>query len=341
MAMLEVNNLKTHFKTSDGVVKAVDGVSFSLEPGETMGIVGESGSGKSVTALSLMQLNATPPGYYPEGEVFFEGRDLLRTPERQMQKIRGDDLAMIFQDPMTSLNPVFTVGNQIAEAVRIHQQVGRSEARKRAVQALADVGIPNPEKRVEEYPHQYSGGMRQRAMIAMALSCNPKVLIADEPTTALDVTIQAQILELMADLRERYGTAIIMITHDLGVVSQIADKVMVMYAGRSVEQGTTDDVFYDQKMPYTWSLLRSLPRLDTAGETQLLPIRGQPPSLINLPRGCNFSPRCPFVKDECLEVDPALEEKKPGHHAACILSNEELEQKKRSFDEELGVEEAG
>lgn len=341
MTLLEVNNLKTHFGTSDGVVKAVDGVSFSLEPGETLGIVGESGSGKSVTALSLMQLNATPPGYYPEGEVLLEGRDLLRTPERQMQKIRGDDVSMIFQDPMTSLNPVFTVGDQISEAVRIHQQVGKAEARKRAIQALDDVGIPSPGKRVDEYPHQYSGGMRQRAMIAMALSCNPKVLIADEPTTALDVTIQAQILELMSDLRERYGTAIVMITHDLGVVSQIADKVMVMYAGRSVEQGVTEDIFYDQKMPYTWALLRSLPRLDTAGDTRLLPIRGQPPSLIHLPKGCNFSPRCPLVREECLEVDPALEEKKPGHYAACILPAEELDRRKRSLDEELGVEEAG
>ena len=337
MAMLEVNNLKTHFKTQDGVVKAVDGVSYSLEPGETLGIVGESGSGKSVTALSVMQLNPRPPASYPEGEILFEGQNLLEVPEKRMQQIRGNDIAMIFQDPMTSLNPVFTVGNQIREAVRIHQNVSRSEADKKTVQVLKDVGIANPERRAKEYPHQFSGGMRQRAMIAMALSCNPKILIADEPTTALDVTIQAQILELMVGLQEKYGTAIVMITHDLGVVSQIADKVMVMYAGRAVEHATTDDVFYDPLMPYSWSLLRSLPRLDTAGEVRLLPIEGTPPSLIFLPEGCNFSPRCPFAKDECRNTDPALEEKKPGHEAACILSVEEIEASKNRMDEQLGV----
>jgi oligopeptide transport system ATP-binding protein len=337
MAMLEVNNLKTHFKTQDGVVKAVDGVSYSLEPGETLGIVGESGSGKSVTALSVMQLNPKPPASYPEGEILFEGQDLLKVPEKRMQQIRGNDIAMIFQDPMTSLNPVFTVGNQIREAIRIHQDLSKSEANEKTVQVLTDVGIANPEQRAKEYPHQFSGGMRQRAMIAMALSCNPKVLIADEPTTALDVTIQAQILELMVDLQEKYGTAIVMITHDLGVVSQLADKVMVMYAGRAVEHATTDDVFYDPLMPYSWSLLRSLPRLDTAGEVRLLPIKGTPPSLIFLPEGCNFNPRCPFVKDECLRIDPALEEKKPGHEAACILSVEEIELNKSRVDQELGV----
>ena len=337
MAMLEVNDLKTHFKTQDGVVKAVDGVTYSLEPGETLGIVGESGSGKSVTALSVMQLNPKPPAEYPEGEILFEGQDLLTVPEKRMQKIRGNDIAMIFQDPMTSLNPVFTVGNQIREAVRIHQNVSRSEADKKTVQVLKDVGIANPERRAKEYPHQFSGGMRQRAMIAMALSCNPKILIADEPTTALDVTIQAQILELMVDLQEKYGTAIVMITHDLGVVSQLADKVMVMYAGRAVEQATTDEVFYDPLMPYSWALLRSLPRLDTAGEVRLLPVKGTPPSLIFLPDGCNFSPRCPFAKDACYETDPALEEKKPDHKAACILSVEEIQASKDRVDQELGV----
>ena len=337
MAMLEVNNLKTHFKTQDGIVKAVDGVSFSLEPGEVMGIVGESGSGKSVTALSVMQLNPKPPASYPEGEILFEGQNLLEVPERRMQGIRGNDIAMIFQDPMTSLNPVFTVGNQIREAIRIHQDVSKSEATEKTVQVLKDVGIANPERQAKGYPHQFSGGMRQRAMIAMALSCNPKVLIADEPTTALDVTIQAQILELMVGLQEKYGTAIVMITHDLGVVAQIADKVMVMYAGRAVERATTDDIFYDPLMPYSFSLLRSLPRLDTAGEVRLLPIKGTPPSLIFLPEGCNFHPRCPFAKDECLEVDPALEEKKPGHEAACILSVEEIERNKSRIDQELGV----
>lgn len=338
MSLLEVNNLKTYFNTSDGVVKAVDGVSFTLEAGETLGIVGESGSGKSVTALSIMQLNPIPPSYYPEGEILFEGKNLLKASEREMQKIRGNDIAMIFQDPMTSLNPVFTIGDQIMEAVRIHQKVTRSEARRLTIQALRDVGIANPEKRMDDYPHQFSGGMRQRAMIAMALSCNPKVLIADEPTTALDVTIQAQILDLMSGLQEKYGMAIIMITHDLGVVSQLADKIMVMYAGRAVEQGVTDDVFYDPLMPYTWSLLRSIPRLDTAGEVRLLPIKGQPPSLIFLPKGCNFNPRCPFAKPECFEVDPVLEEKRPGHRAACILSLEEIEKGKHSVEEELGVE---
>jgi oligopeptide transport system ATP-binding protein len=336
--MLEVNNLKTHFKTQDGVVKSVDGVSFSLEAGETLGIVGESGSGKSVTALSIMQLNPKPPVEYPEGEILFEGQNLLETSEKRMQEIRGNDVAMIFQDPMTSLNPVFTVGNQISEAVRIHQKVSKSEAKEKTVQVLRDVGIANPEQRATEYPHQFSGGMRQRAMIAMGLSCNPKVLIADEPTTALDVTIQAQILELMIDLQEKYGTAIVMITHDLGVVAQLADKVMVMYAGRAVEQGPTGPVFYDPLMPYSWSLLRSLPRLDTAGEVRLLPIKGSPPSLIFLPDGCNFSPRCPFVKDECKTIDPSLEEKRPGHTAACILSTDELEESKHRVDAELGVE---
>src|ERR687894_561092 len=272
--MLEVNNLKTHFRTQDGVVKAVDGVSFSLEAGETMGIVGESGSGKSVTALSIMQLNPKPPAEYPEGEILFEDQNLLETSDKRMQEIRGSDIAMIFQDPMTSLNPVFTVGNQIREAIRIHQNLSKSEA---------------------------------------------------------------QILELMVELQEKYGTAIIMITHDLGVVSQLADKVMVMYAGRAVEQATTDEVFYDPLMPYSWSLLRSLPRLDTAGEVRLLPIEGTPPSLIFLPKGCNFSPRCPFVKDECHEIDPPLEEKKPAHTAACILSVEEIENNKSRVDEELGV----
>jgi oligopeptide transport system ATP-binding protein len=241
---------------------------------------------------------------------------------------------------MTSLNPVFSVGNQIREAIRIHQDLSKSEAQEKTVQVLRDVGIANPEQRAKDYPHQFSGGMRQRAMIAMALSCNPKVLIADEPTTALDVTIQAQILELMVDLQEKYGTAIIMISHDLGVVAQIADKVTVMYAGRAVEQGMTDEIFYDPLMPYSWSLLRSLPRLDTAGEVRLLPIQGMPPSLIFLPKGCNFSPRCPFVKDECREVDPDLEEKKPGHTAACILSVEEIEQNKHRVDRELGVQES-
>ncbi|MGI8650296.1 MAG: ABC transporter ATP-binding protein [Rubrobacter sp.] len=336
--MLEVNNLKTHFKTQDGVVKSVDGVSFSLEAGETLGIVGESGSGKSVTALSIMQLNPKPPVEYPEGEIVFEGKNLLDAREKEMQKIRGNDIAMIFQDPMTSLNPVFTVGNQIREAIQIHQNVSKHEAREKTVQVLKDVGIANPEQRAGEYPHQFSGGMRQRAMIAMGLSCTPKVLIADEPTTALDVTIQAQILDLMIDLQEKYGTAIVMITHDLGVVAQLADKVMVMYAGRAVEQGPTEPVFYDPLMPYSWSLLKSLPRLDMGKGARLLPIKGSPPSLIFLPDGCNFSPRCPFVRDECHSTEPILEEKRPGHAAACILSVDEIEANKQRVEQELRVE---
>lgn len=325
MDLLRVNNLKTYFHSPDGVVKAVDGISFALKPGETLGIVGESGSGKSVMALSLMRLNPTPPAYYPEGEILFEERDLLSISEDEMKKVRGNDIAMIFQDPMTSLNPVFTIGDQIMEAIRVHQQVSRREARDLAIQVLRDVGIANPEKRMDEYPHQYSGGMRQRAMIAMALACHPKVLIADEPTTALDVTIQAQILELMVSLQEKYGTAIIMITHDLGVVARIADRVMVMYAGRVVEEGSTEDVFYQPAMPYTWSLLRSLPRLDTTEKVRLLPIKGQPPSLISLPQGCAFQPRCPFVKEECSQRVPDLAEKSPGHHAACILTGKDME----------------
>lgn len=337
MTLLQVNNLKTYFDTPDGVVKAVDGVSFSLKPGETLGIVGESGSGKSVMSLSLMQLNPTPPCYYPEGEILFEGRNLLEASEGEMQKIRGNDIAMIFQDPMTSLNPIFTVGNQIMESIRIHQRVSRREARERAIQVLRDVGIANPEKRLDEYPHQYSGGMRQRAMIAMALACNPKVLIADEPTTALDVTIQAQILELMVSLQGKYGTAIIMITHDLGVVAQVADKIMVMYGGRVVEEGSTDDVFYNPSMPYTWSLLRSLPRFDTAGKVRLLPIQGQPPSLLSPPTGCRFQPRCPFVQDNCRRVDPPLVEKRHAHRAACLLSVRELEEQKSRVENEWRV----
>jgi oligopeptide transport system ATP-binding protein len=322
--LLQVNNLKTYFDTPEGVVKAVDGVSFSLEPGETLGIVGESGSGKSVMALSLMQLNATPPAYYPQGEILFQGQNLLKANEKQLQTIRGNEIAMIFQDPMTSLNPVFTVGSQIIEAIRTHQPVSRHEAYRRAIQLLGDVGIAHPEMRMKEYPHEYSGGMRQRVMIAMALSSRPKILIADEPTTALDVTIQAQILELMVELQEKYGTAIMMITHDLGVVAQLANHVMVMYAGRIVEEGTADDIFYDSLMPYSWALLQSLPRLDAKEGERLLPIKGNPPSLSALPNGCRFHPRCRFARRKCHLVDPKLVEKKPGHRSACILSPKEM-----------------
>lgn len=325
MDLLKVTNLKTHFHTRDGVVKAVDGISFTLNPGEILGVVGESGSGKSAMSLSLMRLHQSSSAYHPEGEVWFEGRDLLTLREDEMQKIRGNEMAMIFQDPMTSLNPVFTIGDQISEVIRAHQQVTRREARDRAIQVLRDVGIPQPEKRMNEYPHQYSGGLRQRAMIAMALACHPKVLIADEPTTALDVTIQAQILELMVSLQQKYGTAIIMITHDLGVVARLADRVMVMYAGKVVEEGSVDNVFYQPAMPYTWSLLRSQPRLDTVRKERLLPIKGQPPSLITLPLGCSFQPRCPFATADCSLGVPSLAVKSKGHQAACILDRMELE----------------
>ncbi len=324
MAMLEVNNLKTHFKTQDGVVKAVDGVSFDLESGETLGIVGESGSGKSVTALSLMQLNPKPPVEYPEGEVLFEGQDLLKASESRMQKIRGNDIAMIFQDPMTSLNPVFTVGNQIREAIRIHQNVSKVEAQKRTIQVLRDVGIANPEQRVKEYPHQYSGGMRQRAMIAMGLSCNPKVLIADEPTTALDVTIQAQLLEVLKELRTRTNAGIVLVTHDLGVVADIADRIAVMYAGRIVEEGTIDEVFYDPQHPYTWGLLGSITRVDRPRPKRLPSIPGLPPSLISPPQGCHFRPRCPHAHEACLTKPELLARVggETGHTDRCVLPPE-------------------
>ncbi len=318
-------------------MRAVDGVSLTLDEGEVLGVVGESGSGKSVTMLALMGL-VPYPGRVRADRLSFAGRDLLALSDRERRKLTGKDVAMIFQEPTTSLNPCFTIGFQLTETLREHEGMDRKAARRRAVELLEQVGIPAAESRLKAFPHQLSGGMNQRVMIAMAIACNPRLLIADEPTTALDVTIQAQILELMVELQEKYGTAIIMITHDLGVVSQLADQIMVMYAGRAVEQATTDEVFYDPLMPYSWSLLRSLPRLDTAGEVRLLPVKGTPPSLIFLPKGCNFSPRCPFVKDECHEIDPDLEEKKPHHTAACILSVEEIEENKHRVDEELGVE---
>src|SRR5215212_5798498 len=304
--MLEVNNLKTYFKTQDGVVKAVDGVSFSLEPGETLGIVGESGSGKSVTALSIMQLNPKPPVEYPEGEILFEDQDLLKVSENRMQEIRGNDIAMIFQDPMTSLNPVFTVGNQIREAIRIHQNVSKSEAQEKTVQVLRDVGIANPERTAKEYPHQFSGGMRQRAMIAMALSCNPKLIIADEPTTALDVTIQAQILDLMIGLQDRLGMSILLITHDLGVVAETCDDVVVMYAGRVVERGPAAEVFGSPQHPYTEALLQSIPMLGMTQREPLRVIRGMVPSPLDWPEGCRFQPRCDYSFDRCVEEHPPL-----------------------------------
>ncbi len=317
MALLEVSDLKTQFTTRDGVVRAVDGVSFALEEGHTLAIVGESGSGKSVTALSIMRLIPDPPGKIAAGKVVLRGESVLDMSDADVRAMRGDRIAMIFQDPMTSLNPVFRVGFQIGEALRIHKGMSRKEADARAVEMLDLVGIPNAPHRAKDYPHQFSGGMRQRAMIAMALACDPDILIADEPTTALDVTIQAQILELMIELQQRKGTAIIMITHDLGVVADMADDVMVMYAGKQVEYGSADAVFYSPQHPYTWGLLDSLPRHDIDEKGTLLPIEGQPPSLIDVPPGCAFHPRCPYAQAVCRETCPELREIEPGHMAAC------------------------
>jgi peptide/nickel transport system ATP-binding protein len=302
--LLEVRDLHVHFHTEDGIVRAVDGVSFELERGKVLGIVGESGSGKSVTAMTLMGLTRDVNTRF-EGEVLYKGRDLLKLPETAMQDFRGNEIGMIFQDPMTSLNPVYRIGDQIVEAIRTHEDVDKGQAKRRAVDLLRQVGIPRPEARVDDYPHQFSGGMRQRAMIAMALSCNPDVLIADEPTTALDVTIQAQILELLDRLREDFDSAVILITHDLGVVAEVADDIIVMYAGRVVEHGPKRQVFYDPQHPYTWGLLGSIPRLDRPKPERLHSIEGTPPSLINLPRGCKFRPRCPHAFDKCQE-EPEL-----------------------------------
>jgi oligopeptide transport system ATP-binding protein len=320
MALLEVRNLETHFKTQDGLVKAVNNVSFQVDRGQTLGIVGESGSGKSVTSLSVMRLIPSPPGKIVGGELIFDGENLLDLSEEEMRHVRGNRIAMIFQDPMTSLNPVLTIGRQITESLELHMKMSGAEARKRAVDLLGMVGIPSPGGRLDDYPHQFSGGMRQRVMIAMALSCNPELLIADEPTTALDVTIQAQILELINRLKNELGTAVIIITHDLGVVAGMADRVNVMYAGRVVEEGTTAEIFANPRMPYTIGLLRSIPRLDEGEGRKLTPIRGLPPDLINLPQVCPFSPRCDyFVAGTCDQVVPPLRVVGPDHRAACLF----------------------
>jgi len=315
--LLEVTDLKTHFFTQDGVVKAVDGLSFTLDPGQTLGVVGESGSGKSVTALSIMGLIPPTQGRIVDGEILFKGDSVTKMSEDDLRKLRGNRIAMIFQDPMTSLNPVYRVGKQIAESLRIHKGASKADAHKRAVELLDLVGIPHPAERAQDYPHQFSGGMRQRAMIAMALACDPDILIADEPTTALDVTIQAQIIDLMISLQDRTGSAIVMITHDLGVVADVADKVLVMYAGRPAEHGETDDVFYNPMHPYTWGLLDSLPRHDVDKKEELCPIKGQPPSLVNVPSGCAFHPRCPHAKPVCKEKVPELRTIHGEHKAAC------------------------
>ena len=321
--ILEVDDLHMHFFTRDGVVKAVDGVSFKLERGKTLGVVGESGSGKSVTALSIMRLIQEPPGKVVSGDILFKGESILAMDPKEQIKLRGNRIAMIFQDPMTSMNPVYRIGKQIAEPLMLHKGMSRKEAMSAAAALLARVGIPEAKDRVRDYPHEFSGGMRQRAMIAMALACNPDVLIADEPTTALDVTIQAQILELMQEIQKQTDSAIIMITHDLGVVADMADDVLVMYAGRAVEYGSAADVFYRPTHPYTWGLLGSLPRHDVDEKGLLCPIKGQPPSLIDLPAGCAFSARCPYAKEVCLTEAPGLVDVGGGHLSRCLFSLDE------------------
>ena len=317
--LLEVNDLKVRFATEDGIVQAVSGISFELERGKVLGIVGESGSGKSVTAMTLMGLTRGVNARF-EGEVLYKGTDLLKISDTAMQDYRGNELGMIFQDPMTSLNPVYRIGEQITEAIQAHESVDKRTARARAIELLRQVGIPNPDTRVDDFPHQFSGGMRQRAMIAMALSCNPSILIADEPTTALDVTIQAQIVELISRLKDDFNSAVIFITHDLGVIADIADEIIVMYAGRVVERGSKRDVFYDPQMPYTWGLLGSIPRLDRPRPERLHTIEGSPPSLINLPEGCKFRPRCPHAFEKCKQ-EPGLENRveTPRHLDRCWL----------------------
>ena len=319
--LLEVNHLKTHFPTRAGLVRAVDDVSFQIDPGELLGLVGESGCGKSMTALSIMRL-ISPPGKIVAGEIIFDGRDLLKISNREMRDVRGDDIAMIFQDPMTSLNPVFTVGEQIAEALRLHRRLSRSDARKSAVDAMREVAIPDPESRADDYPHQLSGGMRQRVMIAMALACDPKLLIADEPTTALDVTIQAQILELLNHLRTTRELAILLITHDLGVVAEVADRVCVMYTGKIVEESPVNELFARPKHPYTEGLLRSVPMLtmkDVVKHERLQTIDGVVPSPLNVPPWCHFEPRCPYRMPRCREGEIPLYPAGEGVVVRCIL----------------------
>ena len=314
--LLEVTDLTTYFFTQDGVVKAVDGISYYVDEGEVLGIVGESGCGKSVSALSIMRLVANPPGRTIRGEVKFEGEDLLSLDDAEMRHIRGNRMAMVFQEPMTSLNPVLTIGRQLTETVELHLGMNKTEARERAAELLRMIGIPDAERRLKDYPHQFSGGMRQRVMIAMALSCNPKLIIADEPTTALDVTIQAQILELMRDLSEEFGTALVIITHNLGVVARYAHRVAVMYAGKIIETGLAVDIYHDPKHPYTIGLLNSVPRLDEKERTRLEAIEGLPPDLIDLPAGCSFAPRCRYANERCLQEEPTLVEAADGHMSA-------------------------
>ncbi|TCS83570.1 ABC transporter ATP-binding protein [Tepidibacillus fermentans] len=318
--ILQVKDLEVSFLTYAGEVKAVRGLSFDVEKGEAVAIVGESGSGKSVTSQAIMKLIPTPPGVYKNGQILFGGKDLIKLSNKEMESIRGSEIGMIFQDPMTSLNPTMTVGRQIVEGLMKHQGLSKSDAMKRAVEMLKLVGIPNPEVRIKQYPHEFSGGMRQRVMIAIALACSPKLLIADEPTTALDVTIQAQIIDLMKDLQNKLDTSIIIITHDLGVVADIAQKVIVMYAGKVVEQGSVDEIFYNPQHPYTWGLLRSVPRLDSKGH-RLESIEGTPPDLLSPPKGCPFYPRCPYAMEICTTHFPDETEVVPGHKTYCWLQH--------------------
>jgi oligopeptide transport system ATP-binding protein len=321
--LLEVKELKTVFHTYAGTVSALNNISFTIDSSEAVGIVGESGSGKSVTMLSIMKL-LSENGKVEEGSIIFDGRDMKDFTQTEMQEIRGNEIGMIFQDPMTSLNPVFTIGNQLIEAILRHKSISKAEARKKAIEMLRLVGIPGPEKRLDQYPHEFSGGMRQRVMIAMALSCEPKLLIADEPTTALDVTIQAQIIELMKELKDKLGMSIILITHDLGLVADICERVIVMYGGTIVEQGKLDDIFYKTAHPYTMGLLKSIPRANL-GKERLSPIDGQPPDMINPPLGCPFVQRCPYAMEICDIKKPEYEEITEGHGAACWLLYKERE----------------
>ncbi|GAB3821995.1 ABC transporter ATP-binding protein [Kribbella italica] len=333
-AFLDVRDLKVHFPTDDGVVKSVDGLSFKLERGKTLGIVGESGSGKSVTSLSIMGLHKAGTAKI-SGEVFLDGQDLVSSSAEEVRLLRGKRMAMIFQDPLSAMHPFYTVGRQIVEAYRVHNHVTKAVARKHAIDMLDRVGIPQPDKRVDAYPHQFSGGMRQRAMIAMALSCDPDLLIADEPTTALDVTVQAQILDLIRDLQREFNSAVIIITHDLGVVAELADDIQVMYAGRAIEYGTADDIFERPQHPYTWGLLGSMPRIDRERTERLIPIKGSPPSLINVPTGCAFNPRCNYsqLNGGASETDrPELLDVGAGHQVACHLSGADRE---RIWTEEI------
>ncbi len=315
--LLEVNNLVTRFYTEAGVVHAVNGISYTLDEGESMGIVGESGSGKSVGVLSIMGLIPTPPGKVEDGEVIFGDRDILKLSNDQMRRVRGREIAMIFQDPMTSLNPVLTIGRQMTESLKLHLGMNDEQAKQRAVEMLELVGIPNAEDRLSDYPHQYSGGQRQRIMIAMGLSCNPSVVIADEPTTALDVTIQAQIVELFKQLQEKLGMAVIWITHDLGVVAGMVDKLAVMYSGFIVEKGSVRDLYYSPRHPYTLGLLQAMPQLEVQAKERLASIKGLPPDLLQEPKFCPFSPRCPYAIDKCREENPTLIDIGPNHQAAC------------------------